>query len=672
MTKKYLLLLAAAWSSSSPGFCAAKGILDPQNAAAPAWQQTASTDSAADQALIQRDLGRLDESLSLWKQEKAPDGFSLNQQGWAWLSLRRYAEAREAFLKAAERSATSADQAEAGLGLGLAARLSGAHASEGLAHLRQAMVQSPSLMAAVSYEMAKASERADDSNAAAAYFQQCSHLDALDLECLKEAYAFYARAGMQRAAWQTALRVAALDPEDGAAARLLTQLAKKMPGGLEASRPLRRLTRPVLPEKPSAGEEAPPSAAIRVALFSDADGRPAALARIQFIANSGFKAFDISGAALVDETQGGSLWEIAFRDGALELRDPSRNIRHSTRRGLRLVPGGRQGSILLKGASLSQAALVDAGDREVRGAVEALPAAGGIRLVNELGIEEYLYGVVSIAFPHGAGLEAYKAQAVVSRTRALWEKAHHGENPEKTDTCDSEACQKYLGVSEEMREAALAVRTVTGVFLASDGAPAFMLQHEDCGGRTEDGREAFGPLAADLVSVFDAKDPQPLPRSPRGLERWTHEAPPPGGYDEAGGLSSPSQSRWMRLLPAADLAARAERIHPIGALKSLRAAQRTSTGRILSLEVSGSKDRFVLEGEKAVVSFLSPGSLRSTLFTIQPLMGRGKPSYFILWGAGTGHGIGFCRAGALGQAKLGRTWEEILAHDFPKLKISKP
>ncbi|MDD5628945.1 MAG: hypothetical protein PHU21_07770, partial [Elusimicrobia bacterium] len=79
-----------------------------------------------------------------------------------------------------------------------------------------------------------------------------------------------------------------------------------------------------------------------------------------------------------------------------------------------------------------------------------------------------------------------------------------------------------------------------------------------------------------------------------------------------------------------------------------------------------------LQGAEAMAAVLSPGSLRSTLFTVQPLLDGKRADSFVLWGAGTGHGLGLCRAGMLGQARLGRKWQVILEHYFPKLQLTRP
>ena len=119
-----IFLLAACWFPAAAAFCAPADISDSQTAwiafikgdldkAANFWQHPASKDSMVNLALLKRDLGHIDESLALLMKEPVDDGFVLNQRGWVSTALKFYPEAREAFLKAAQRSSTSADQAEA-------------------------------------------------------------------------------------------------------------------------------------------------------------------------------------------------------------------------------------------------------------------------------------------------------------------------------------------------------------------------------------------------------------------------------------------------------------------------------------------------------------------------------------------------------------------------------
>ncbi len=86
--------------------------------------------------------------------------------------------------------------------------------------------------------------------------------------------------------------------------------------------------------------------------------------------------------------------------------------------------------------------------------------------------------------------------------------------------------------------------------------------------------------------------------------------------------------------------------------------------------MTGADGTLMYTGRKEIEELLGPGSLRSTFFTMQPLMDGKNVSRVVLWGAGTGSGLGFARAGALGQASLGVGWREIVRHYFPRLEIT--
>ena len=93
------------------------------------------------------------------KASEQPDaaGFVWNQRGWAQAALNRNPQARESFVRALDHSTTTADQAEAQLGLGMIALKAG-HPQEALAPLRSALLQGPYAMAAASYELAQAAQ----------------------------------------------------------------------------------------------------------------------------------------------------------------------------------------------------------------------------------------------------------------------------------------------------------------------------------------------------------------------------------------------------------------------------------------------------------------------------------------------------------------------------------
>lgn len=624
-------------------------------------------------ALLSRDQGRQDEALPQWIRASlvdGSDGFVWDQRGWSYLSEGRPREARESFLKAIDRSSTTASQAEANLGLGMAA-LMNSQPKSGMEPLRSALVQGPFILSAASFETALTALSLGDKQAGLAYLRQSVDLDPFNLESLREMARVYERIGENRSAWRAYHRILTFDPRDEEASERGKKLAQFITGDPETSLPIRRLPRPLLDAGSKQLIEASQSTdTLRVAIFSRGDGAPATLTSLYVVANSDFKLVAATGEAIKDDGRGSDQWQIEYRpeSNVVEVRDSARNIQYTAKQPFRISPKARLGSVLLKSGRFVEPAGFDPGDRELRGTLEIVPTPYGFKVVNEVNLEDYLYGVVGAALPQDSPAEAYKAEAVVARTAAYWSRHQAKPNLERSDICDSSRCQRYVGVNEEMRGASKAVAATEGLVLTLEGRLAKIAEHESCGGLTESGALSGDPALAALVSVDDAPAAAPRPRTPVELERWTHEFPPKDRFCEAGNAPN-HDARWVRVLDAKQLKERAERVKYIGSIKHVRVARRSATGRALSLEVTGTRDALLLEGEQAISDFLSPGSLRSTLFTITPIMSGGTASRFILWGAGTGSGLGMCRAGAVGQASLGRDFRTILAVYFPSFAV---
>jgi stage II sporulation protein D len=110
--------------------------------------------------------------------------------------------------------------------------------------------------------------------------------------------------------------------------------------------------------------------------------------------------------------------------------------------------------------------------RPYRGYLEvSLNDVGGLRVVNVVGFEDYLRGVVPAelspnAFPEK---EALKAQAIAARTYAVKRRGQF--SAEGYDLCATPACQVYRGVGVEHDLSDEAVRETTGEILTFRGQP---------------------------------------------------------------------------------------------------------------------------------------------------------------------------------------------------------
>ena len=83
-----------------------------------------------------------------------------------------------------------------------------------------------------------------------------------------------------------------------------------------------------------------------------------------------------------------------------------------------------------------------------RGIMECYGTDMGIILINELPVEEYLYGVVPSEMPSAYPLEALKAQAICARTYMYFHKKMYAYPEWKANVDDSSLYQVYLNIGE--------------------------------------------------------------------------------------------------------------------------------------------------------------------------------------------------------------------------------
>ncbi len=157
-------------------------------------------------------------------------------------------------------------------------------------------------------------------------------------------------------------------------------------------------------------------------------------------------------------------------------------------------------------------ALIEIDNRSYRGAIEVFGnARNTLTIVNELGLEEYLPGVVPNELsPSTFGqLEALKAQAVAARTYIQRNMGQY--RNEGYDICASDACQVYFGAGTEDPLSSQAVGETRGVVATYNGRPINALYSSTCGGRTENAENIFDEKFPYLVSVMcEYRHPEPL------------------------------------------------------------------------------------------------------------------------------------------------------------------
>ncbi|MFB3883459.1 MAG: SpoIID/LytB domain-containing protein [Armatimonadota bacterium] len=280
-----------------------------------------------------------------------------------------------------------------------------------------------------------------------------------------------------------------------------------------------------------------------------------------------------------------------------------------------------------------------------RGKLRIEPAPDGrLRVVNIVDIEDYVRGVVPNEM--FADLEAYKVQAVVSRTYLVYVRdVEHKHAADGFDICTTGHCQVYRGVDSEQLLADDAVEATRGQVLTYQGKPIFSAYHSNAGGVTQ--------------TVDDA-----WPGSVRRNFPYLSQVDSP--YDgEVGAITRLGWCyRWEREVSAADLAKRLRnRGKDVGQVQDITILGTNNTGRVRGIEVVGASGR---------ARFCTPTEVRELLgipserFTIEA-----GPAGFRMTGWGNGHGVGLSQHGAFGMSKAGYKCDQILGQYYRGVQLTE-
>ncbi len=131
-------------------------------------------------------------------------------------------------------------------------------------------------------------------------------------------------------------------------------------------------------------------------------------------------------------------------------------------------------------------------DRPYRGRIEVFTnLRGNLTVVNELGLEDYVKGVVANELSPGGypAIEALKAQAIAARTYALKNRGQF--MAQGFDILPTTRSQVYRGLTSENPLSSRAVDETRGVVATYMGEPINALYTSTCGGRTEDSEKIF-------------------------------------------------------------------------------------------------------------------------------------------------------------------------------------
>ena len=256
--------------------------------------------------------------------------------------------------------------------------------------------------------------------------------------------------------------------------------------------------------------------------------------------------------------------------------------------------------------------------------------------IKKIPLEEYIVGVLAGEMPINFDLEALKAQAVASRSYAL--KRIEYNKDKEYDVVDSVMNQVYLD-EEYLKDAwglnyvknvnklRTAVNQTLDEYLEYDNKVIDALFFSTSNGYTENSENIFEFECEYLKSV----------ESP-----WDKDVSSAFNYQKNINLKEFYQKLNI----------------PYNKNLNIEIIKRSSTNRILLLKINNI--------EFKGTELYNKLSLRSTDFNIE-LQGE----KIKITTKGYGHGVGMSQYGALGMAKEGYTYEDILKHYYQNSKIKK-
>src|ERR1044072_6269503 len=283
--------------------------------------------------------------------------------------------------------------------------------------------------------------------------------------------------------------------------------------------------------------------------------------------------------------------------------------------------------------------------RAVRGRLSAAASERALKIILTTDRESAVASVTAAEIGSNREPETAKALSVVVRTFMLSHEGRHAD--EGFDFCDTTHCQFYRGESDLSAELASpviasSVSAVEGQHLSFDHKPIESYFTAVCGGRSVTPEMVWGG-ASDKGYQYH-----------RVICRWCRASPYANwrrSASEASALNALSIAVGFKLSHAALILTDNDEADGFA-----RSVIINDAGR----QVKMSADEF----RRAIGRKLGWNRVLSPTFTIER---HGRS--IIFRGRGFGSQVGLCLAGAVAQAKAGRSYQEILKFYYPQTEI---
>lgn len=290
---------------------------------------------------------------------------------------------------------------------------------------------------------------------------------------------------------------------------------------------------------------------------------------------------------------------------------------------VKIIATKNEKSIELSGINPALKARAFEGDFEIK------QVDGRILIVNIVGIETYLEGVVESEAGTGQKLEYYKVQSIISRTFAR--KAYMKHEADGFNLCNGVHCQAYLHKRNGSAIIDSAVLKTKGIVMLqpdSTFAPTFF--SANCGGQTCDPSDVWNDS---IVGLNSFKDTFCIYTK---QAKWTKQI---------------SKSEWRKYLVN----------------KYSFPVDDSVSNQLLGNWSTNSRPAFLYHPGYGIPmrDLREHFELKSSYFSV-----TSDSLNVTLHGRGYGHGVGLCQEGAMRMAKLNYSYSQILGYYFPKFQLA--
>ena len=207
------------------------------------------------------------------------------------------------------------------------------------------------------------------------------------------------------------------------------------------------------------------------------------------------------------------------------------------------------------------------------------PASGSnITVINYVGLEDYVKGVLPYEIDPDWPIEAQKAQAVCARSFALGTSKHN----EYYELCNTTNCQVYLGVNKATAASDAAVDATRGQYLTYNGDLVVGYFFSSDGGATEDAANVWG---GDYPYLQGKEDPYET-------------------YDSSWSVTLTKEEIRQKLLSAG---------YSIGTVANVEVTKRTDTDNVNEVTVTDTDGKTVTIQRDACRTVFGLDSIRYTI-----------------------------------------------------------